>query len=75
MIAFFFKLLHERQAFGKLPLERFAEIIAANCSSVGKEDFQPATIHSRFYMKDLQVIKAIESLLTDMLETIRKYLR
>jgi hypothetical protein len=75
MIAFFFKLLHERQTFGKLPLERFAETIAANCSSVGKEEFQPATIHSRFYMKDLQVIKAIESLLVDMLETVRKYLR
>jgi len=75
MIAFFFKLLHERQAFGKVTLERFAGTIAANCSSVGKEEFQPATIHSRFYMKDLQVIKATEALLADMLEAVRKYLR
>jgi hypothetical protein len=75
MIAFFFKLLHERQTFGKIPLEPFAETIAANCSSVGKEDFRPATIHSRFYMKDLQVIRAIEVLLAEMLEIVRKYLR
>ncbi|MBL4677010.1 MAG: hypothetical protein JKY70_12515 [Mucilaginibacter sp.] len=75
MIAFFFKLLHERQSFGKIPLEPFAEAIAANCSSVGKEEFQPATIHSRFYMKDVQVIKSIEALLADMLDDVRKYLR
>ncbi|WP_454802839.1 hypothetical protein [Mucilaginibacter phyllosphaerae] len=75
MIAFFFKLLHEKQAFGKIPLEPFAETIAANCSSVGKDDIQPATIHSRFYMKDLQVIKAIETLLVEMLEIVRIYLR
>jgi len=75
MIAFFFKLLHERNVFGKVPLERFAETIAANCSSVGKEDIQPATILNRFYMKDLNVIKALEALLVDLLEIIRKYLR
>jgi len=74
MIAFFFKLLHERQTFGKISLERFAETIATNCSSVGKEDFQPSTIQSRFYMKDMEVIKAIEALLKDMLETVQKFL-
>jgi len=75
MIAFFFKLLHERGAFGKIPLEPFAETIAANCSSVGKEDFQPTTIQSRFYMKDPMVIKAIEAVLVEMLEVVGKYLR
>lgn len=75
MIAFFFKLLHERGAFGKIQLEPFAETIAANCSSVGREDFKPATIQSRFYMKDLVVIKAIEKVLLEMLEVVRKYLR
>ncbi|HEY4194958.1 MAG TPA: hypothetical protein VGM63_05455 [Mucilaginibacter sp.] len=75
MIAFFFKLLHERGAFGKIPLEPFAETIANNCSSVGKEDFQPATIQSRFYMKDLVVIKAIEKVLSETLDVVRIYLK
>jgi len=74
MIAFFFKLLHERGVFGKIPLEPFAETIATNCSSVGKEEFQPATIQSRFYMKDRTVIKGIETVLVEMLEVLQKYL-
>ncbi len=75
MIAFFFKLLHERGAFGKISLEPFAETIATNCSSVGKEDFQPATIQSRFYVKDQVIIKSIEAVLLEMLEVVGKYLR
>lgn len=74
-IAFFFKLLWDRKVFAKGILENFSQQIAANCSSVGKEEFQPSTIHSRFYGKDIEAIKPLEKLLTSMLEDVRQYLR
>jgi hypothetical protein len=67
MIACFFKLMHERKVFGNVTLERFAETIAANCSSVDKKDFQASTIYSRFYKKDVELMKSIEKILKDIL--------
>jgi hypothetical protein len=75
MIAFFFKLLHEKKIFGNITLERFSEIIAANCSSAGKEEFQASTIHSRFYKKDTELIKTVDKLLREILDDLGKFLR
>ncbi|MFS2185610.1 hypothetical protein ACCC92_02990 [Mucilaginibacter sp. Mucisp84] len=73
-IAFFFKLLHERKVFGKIPLETFAGQIAANCSSIGREEFQATTIHSRFYMKDVEVVKALDKLMLEIRNDLAVYL-
>jgi hypothetical protein len=75
MIAFFFKLLWDHKVFGKVSLEPLSEQIAANCSSVGKDEFQATTIFSRFYVKDREVIKTMEKLLEGMLTDVRQYLR
>jgi hypothetical protein len=74
MIAFFFKLLWDHKVFGKLTLEKLSEQIAASCSSVGKDEFQATSIFSRFYVKDKEIIIAIEKLLQAMLEDVRRYL-
>lgn len=75
MIAFFFKLLWDHKVFGKVFLEPFSEQIAANCSSIGKEDFQAGTIYSRLYIKEPEVVKAVEKLLVAMLADVKKYLK
>ena len=75
ILAFFMKLLHERKVFGNIKLEPFSEQIAANCSSIGKEEFSAATVHSRFYFKDPDVIRYIEKLLLEMLEAVQLYLK
>jgi len=75
MIAFFFKLLHERKIFGNITLERFSEVIAANCSSIDKHEFQASTIFSRFYKKDVELIKVVHTLLQEMLDDLGKFLR
>jgi hypothetical protein len=67
MIACFFKLLHERKVFGNMTLERLSIAVAANCSSIDKDEFQASTIHSRFYKKDIELLKAMAKLLRDML--------
>jgi len=67
MIACFFKLLHEKKVFGNMTLERLSIAIAANCSSIDKDEFQASTIHSRFYKKDIELLKALAKLLRDML--------
>jgi hypothetical protein len=74
MIACFFKLLHDRKVFGNIKLDRFSEVIAANCSSVDKEEFQASTIYSRFYKKDTELIKSVETILRDILGDIGKFL-
>lgn len=74
MIAFFFKLLWDHKVFGKVSLEPLSEQIAANCSSVGKDEFQATTIFSRFYLKDREVLKAVEKVLSAMLEDVRRFL-
>jgi hypothetical protein len=73
-IAFFFKLLWDHKVFGKVSLEPLSEQIAANCSSVGKDEFQATTIFSRFYVKDREVLKAVEKILASMLEDVRRFL-
>jgi hypothetical protein len=73
-IAFFFKLLWDHKVFGKVSLEPLSEQIAANCSSVGKDEFQASTIFSRFYVKDGEVVKAVEKVLSEMLEDVRRFL-
>jgi hypothetical protein len=73
-LAFFFKLLWDHKVFGKIPLERFSEHIAGNCSSVGRDEFQPGTIFSRLYTKEPEVIKTVEKLLAEMLADVRQYL-
>jgi hypothetical protein len=72
-IAFFFKLLWDHKVFGKVSLEPLSEQIAANCSSVGKDEFQATTIFSRFYVKDVEVLKNVEHLLSAMLEDVRRF--
>jgi hypothetical protein len=67
MIACFFKLLHERKVFGNMTLERLAIAVAANCSSLDKDEFQASTVQSRFYKKDVELLKAIAKILRDML--------
>jgi hypothetical protein len=73
-IAFFFKLLWDHKVFGKVSLEPLSNQIAANCSSVGKEEFQATTIFSRFYVKDKEVLVAVEQVLNGMLEDVRRFL-
>jgi hypothetical protein len=73
-IAFFFKLLYDHKVLGKVTLEKLSEQIAANCSSVGKDEFQPTTIYSRLYNKEMEVIKSIEKMLDAMLKDVRQYL-
>jgi len=73
-IAFFFKLLWDHKVFGKVSLEPLSEQIAANCSSVGKDEFQATTIFSRFYVKDREVLKAVEKVLREMLEDVGRFL-
>jgi hypothetical protein len=73
-IAFFFKLLWDHKVFGKVSLEPLSEQIAANCSSVGKDEFRATTIFSRFYVKDTEVLKAVEKVLAEMLEDVRRFL-
>lgn len=73
-IAFFFKLLWDHKVFGKVSLEPLSEQIAANCSSVGKDEFQATTIFSRFYVKDREVLVAVEKVLSLMLEDVRRFL-
>jgi len=75
IIAFFFKLLWDHKVFGKVVLEQFAEQIAANCSSIGKEEFQASSIFSRLYIKEPEVVQAVEKLLAAMLADVRKYLQ
>ncbi|MBS1524850.1 MAG: hypothetical protein JST19_04320 [Bacteroidetes bacterium] len=72
-IAFFFKLLWDHKVFGKVSLEPLSEQIAANCSSVGKDEFQATTIFSRFYVKDAEVLKTVEKVLSEMLEDVRRF--
>ncbi|HEX3386436.1 MAG TPA: hypothetical protein VHS53_14650 [Mucilaginibacter sp.] len=74
-IAFFFKLLWDHKVFGKVSLEPLSEQIAANCSSIGKDEFQATTIFSRFYVKDAVVINIMEKMLEGMLSDVRRYLR
>jgi hypothetical protein len=74
-IAFFFKLLWDHKVFSKVVLETFSEQIAANCSSIGKEEFQATSIYSRLYIKEAEVVQAVESLLVAMLADVRKYLQ
>jgi hypothetical protein len=74
-IAFFFKLLWDRNVFAKGILKDFAQQIAANCSSTGKDEFEASTINSRFYIKEPETLRPLEKLLTDMLEDVRRYLR
>jgi hypothetical protein len=74
-IAFFFKLLWDHKLFGKVTLESFSEQIAANCSSVGREEFQATTIFSRFYVKDREVVGVVEKVLSEMLDDVRRYTR
>jgi hypothetical protein len=74
-LAFFFKLLWDHKVFGKVPLERFSEQIAGNCSSIGKDEFQAGSIFSRLYSKEPEVVKAIEQLLAGMLADVRNYLQ
>jgi hypothetical protein len=73
-IAFFFKLLWDHKVFGKVSLEPLSEQIAANCSSVGKDEFQATTIFSRFYVKDREVLQAVEKVLRGMLEDVGRFL-
>jgi len=73
-IAFFFKLLWDHKVFGKVSLEPLSEQIASNCSSVGKDEFQATTIFSRFYVKDREVLVAVEKILSGMLEDVRRFL-
>ena len=73
-IAFFFKLLWDHKVFGKIHLEPFADQIAANCSSIAKDEFQAGSIYSRLYSKEPEVVKAMEKLLVAMLTDVRKYL-
>ena len=72
MIASFFKLLHERKIFGNIRLERFSEVIAANCTTMDKEEIQASTVYSRFYKKDIELLKAIRKILKDILDDLDK---
>jgi hypothetical protein len=68
VISCFFKLLHERKVFGNIPLERFSEVIAANCTTMDKQEVQASTIYSRFYKKDIDLLKSVRKVLKDMLD-------
>ena len=68
MIACFFKLLHERKVFGNIKLERFSEVIATNCTSMDKDEIQASTVYSRFYKKDIELLKAVRKILKDLLD-------
>ena len=70
MIACFFKLLHERKVFGNIKLERFSEVIAANCTSMDKDEIQASTVYSRFYKKDIELLKAVRKILKDLLDDL-----
>jgi hypothetical protein len=70
MIACFFKLLHERKIFGNIKLERFSEVIAANCTSMDKDEIQASTVYSRFYKKDIELLQAVRKILKDLLDDL-----
>jgi len=70
MIACFFKLLHEHKVFGSVKLERFSEVIAANCTSMDKDEIQASTVYSRFYKKDIELLKAMRKVLKDILDDL-----
>lgn len=70
VIACFFKLLHERKVFGHIKLERFSEVIAANCTSMDKDEIQASTVYSRFYKKDMELLKAVRKILKDLLDDL-----
>lgn len=74
-LALFFKLLWDNKVFRDLTLELFSEQIAAAFSSKGKGDFKAHSIYGRFYVKDVEILQVLESLLTKMLEDVRRYLR
>lgn len=70
MIAIFLKLLHERKIFGNIKLERFSEVIAANCTTMDREEIQASTVYSRFYKKDMELLKAVRKMLKDILDDL-----
>jgi hypothetical protein len=74
-LSLFFKLLWDHKVFREVTLEVFSEQIAAAFSSKGKEEFKAHSIFGRFYIKDIEVLKALEELLSKMLEDVRRYLR
>ncbi len=74
-LALFFKLLWDHKVFRDVTLEVFSEQIAAAFSSKGKGDFKAHSIFGRFYVKDIEVLQALEALLLKMLEDVRRYLR
>jgi len=75
MIACFFKLLHERKVFGNIRLERFSEVIASNCSTMDKEEIQASTVYSRFYKKDIDLLKAVRKVLKDILDDLDNFIQ
>jgi hypothetical protein len=74
-IAFFFKLLYDHKALGKVTLEKLSEQIAANCSSVGREELTAGSVFSKFYVKEEEVTVSMEKLLAAMLADVRQFLR
>lgn len=70
MIACFFKLLHDRKVFGNIKLERFSEVIAATCTTMDKDEIQASTVYSRFYKKDIELLKAVRKIIKDILDDL-----
>ena len=74
-LALFFKLLWDNKVFRDVTLEVFSQQIAAAFSSKGKGDFKAHSIFGRFYVKDRAVLLTLETLLINLLEDIRLYLK
>lgn len=74
MIAFFFKLLYDHKVLGKVTLEKLSEQVAANCSSIGREDLTSGSVFSKFYVKEPEITVPMEKLLAAMRADVGRFL-
>lgn len=74
-LSVFFKLLWDHKLFKDTTLDLLSKQIAATFSSKTKGDFQAHTVHARFYVTDIGIMKMLEAFLEELLEDIRRFTR
>lgn len=74
-IALYHKFLMDHGITKKINTELYAKQIAANLSSIGKEEFKWETIHKRFYVKDQKTLRRMFGPLLLIVEDVRPLIK
>ena len=73
-LAFWKKLEYDHGIYEEDNLDIFSEKITYNYSTKMQEELSAPSMKSKFYPKDAAIYKAIEKILVEMLEDVRKFL-